>query len=74
MGSDRDADKVARLLHQINNMLCSIRFHAAYLISQPDITGIGADMVEACHEIDARVGELAVLARKATGLDPRASA
>lgn len=60
----RGRSQVSLLVHEIGNLLCSVRLHADSLSSGPQTREAVAAIVTASSRIEAQVARLASLAKK----------
>lgn len=61
---NRKKHEVELLLHAINNLLCSIRFHADALSTHEEVGGQATDILNASRQLKTDIDKLASLARR----------
>jgi hypothetical protein len=55
-------DRIWSLVHEINNMICSIRMHADCVSQEPRFHDSAHEILMASRQIETRVQDLAALA------------
>ena len=54
--------QVSLLVHEINNLVCSIRLYATNLQLEPQFCELSKDILSATRQVESRVADLAALA------------
>ncbi len=62
--SGQNLDQVSLLVHEISNMICSIRMHANSLSVEPKVLQSANEILEVSRQVEVCVMTLAALARK----------
>lgn len=62
--SGQNLDQVSLLVHEISNMICSIRMHASSLSVDPNSCESAHEILDVSRQIEARVMTLAAMAEK----------